>query len=209
MKYESLIFDVDGTLWNAQELLAESYNIQLESEGKTPYVTVELLQPLFGKTMTALADGLFPQIPVPERYQLLDRCIATMDRHLAENASPAIGYPALRETMEKLAREHRLFIVSNGPAGYAQLAGKALGLSDLMSGYLSWGDTGKPKGQTIAQLMQEHEIQSAVYIGDTQGDMEACREAGIDFIWAAYGFGKAESFVMKIDTFADLAKERL
>ena len=155
MKYESLIFDVDGTLWNAQELLAESYNIQLESEGKTPYVTVELLQPLFGKTMTALADGLFPQIPVPERYQLLDRCIATMDRHLAENASPAIGYPALRETMEKLAREHRLFIVSNGPAGYAQLAGKALGLSDLMSGYLSWGDTGKPKGQTIAQLMQE------------------------------------------------------
>lgn len=46
--------------------------------------------------------------------------------------------------------------------------------------------------------MREHRIESAVYVGDTQGDLDATREAGIDFIWASYGFGTADSYVEKI-----------
>ena len=30
MNYESLIFDIDGTLWDSRALVAEGYNIQLE-----------------------------------------------------------------------------------------------------------------------------------------------------------------------------------
>ena len=33
MQYESLIFDIDGTLWDSRALVAEGYNIQLEKEG--------------------------------------------------------------------------------------------------------------------------------------------------------------------------------
>ena len=33
----------------------------------------------------------------------------------------------------------------------------------------------------------------AVYIGDTEGDEKATRFAGIPFVWAKYGFGKALS----------------
>ena len=33
MKYESLIFDIDGTLWDSRGLVAEGYNIQLKAEG--------------------------------------------------------------------------------------------------------------------------------------------------------------------------------
>ena len=33
MNYESLIFDIDGTLWDSRALVAEGYNIQLEKEG--------------------------------------------------------------------------------------------------------------------------------------------------------------------------------
>ena len=206
VKYESLIFDVDGTLWDSRALLADAYNAQLKSEGMAPYVTVDILKPLFGRTMTALADGLFPQVAAPERYALMDRCIVTMNEYLEKYAGPAIGYADLRQTMEALAKKHRLFIVSNGQSGYAQLAGKNLGLADLITGYLSWGDTLKPKGQTILQLMKEHGIESAVYIGDTQGDLEACQEAGIDFIWSAYGFGVPESYTHKIDSFAQLTE---
>ena len=32
MKYESLIFDIDGTLWDSRALVAEGYNIQLRRE---------------------------------------------------------------------------------------------------------------------------------------------------------------------------------
>ena len=206
MAFESIIFDVDGTLWDSRALLAQAYNAQLESEGIGGlHVTAELLKPLFGKPMNELADGLFAGVvPAPERYRLMDRCILRMDRHMEDFAGAHMGYPDLRATMEALKKQHRLFIVSNGQKGYPQMAAKKLGLADLMDGYLSWGDTGKSKGQTILQLMQTHGIQSAVYIGDTQGDLEACREAGIPFIFTSFGFGQPESYYAKVDRFADL-----
>lgn len=205
MNYESLIFDIDGTLWDCRPLLVDAYNAQLEAEGLPPHITPDFLNPHLGKPMNIMADGLFPQVPAPERYALMDRCVVRLDQHLEAYASPAIGYDDLRSTMELLAKKHRLFIVSNGPKGYAQLAGSKLELADLISGYLSWGDTLKPKGQTILQLMQTHGIENAAYIGDTQGDLEACAEAGIDFIWSSYGFGTSETYQYKIDSFAQLA----
>lgn len=33
MNYESLIFDIDGTLWDSRALVAEGYNIQLKRRG--------------------------------------------------------------------------------------------------------------------------------------------------------------------------------
>ena len=33
MNYESIIFDIDGTLWDSRALIAEGYNIQLRKEG--------------------------------------------------------------------------------------------------------------------------------------------------------------------------------
>ena len=41
--------------------------------------------------------------------------------------------------------------------------------------------------------MERNDIKSAVYVGDTEGDEKASRYAGIPFIYAAYGFGKAVS----------------
>lgn len=206
MAFESIIFDVDGTLWDSRALLAEAYNAQLQEEGiRGLHVTAEILKPLFGKPMNELADGLFGTIvPAPERYALMDRCIARMDRHMEQHAGTHMGYPDLRATMEQLKKNHRLFIVSNGQKGYPQMAANKLELADLMDGYLSWGDTGKSKGQTILQLMAQHNIQSAVYIGDTQGDLEACREANIPFIFTSFGFGQPESYFAKVDRFSEL-----
>lgn len=206
MAFESIIFDVDGTLWDSRALLASAYNAQLKDEGiEGLHVTAEILKPLFGKPMDQLADGLFDGfVPAPERYRLMDRCITRMDAFMEEKAGPHMGYPDLRATMEQLKKNHRLFIVSNGQKGYPQMAANKLGLSDLMDGYLSWGDTGKSKGQTILQLMKTHGIESAVYIGDTQGDLEACREAGIPFVFTSFGFGQPESWYAKVDRFCDL-----
>lgn len=205
MTFESIIFDVDGTLWDSRALLADAYNAQLAQEGLSRiHVTKEKLLPLFGKTMAAIADGLFDEIPAPERYALMDRCILRMDEHLEKYASPAIAYPDIRETMELLSKKHRLFIVSNGQKGYPQIAAKKLELDDLIEGYLSFGDTGTSKGKTIARLMELENIQDAVYVGDTQGDLEACQEAGIPFIWAAFGFGTPETWDAKIERFSDL-----
>ena len=204
MRYESLIFDIDGTLWDSRALVAEGYDIQLRAEGLEHLcVTAEDLKPLFGKVMTEIADVILASIPVPERYALMDRCMATENRYLHENECK-IGYPGVGETIAALAKKYRLFIVSNSQCGYPELCIQKLGLGDYITAHKCFGDTGTEKGLTIRALMQEHGVQSAVYIGDTQGDLEAAEKAGLDFIFASYGFGTPERWDKKIDRFEDL-----
>ena len=189
MKLESLIFDIDGTLWDSRALVAEGYNIQLRAEGYDHLcVTAEDLKPLFGKVMTEIADAILEEVPAAERYALMERCMETENRYLAENEC-RIGYAGVKETLEELAKDYRLFIVSNAQCGYPELCMEKLGIGHLIEGHLCFGDTGTEKGQTILELMRRHNIQSAAYIGDTQGDFEATVVADIPFIWAAYGFG--------------------
>ncbi len=204
MNYESLIFDIDGTLWDSRALVAEGYNIQLRSEGLAHLcVTAEDFLPLFGKVMTEIADVIFATIPAPERYALMERCMDTENRYLHDDPC-RIGYPGVRETMEALSKDHRLFIVSNSQQGYPELCIRKLGLEGLVAGHKCFGDTGTEKALTIRALMDEHHIESAVYIGDTQGDLEAAQGAGIDFIFAAYGFGEPVRYDAKIHRFEDL-----
>lgn len=204
MNFESLIFDIDGTLWDSRALVAEGYNIQLEKEGLSHLaVDAETLRPLFGKVMTAIADSIFASVEPPERYALMERCMDTENRYLFENECK-IGYPGVKETLEALSKKHRLFIVSNSQCGYPELCIDKLGLGDYIEGHLCFGDTGTSKGRTILTLIQKYNIGSCIYIGDTQGDLEACREAGVPFIFCAYGLGTADSYDAKIDSIEEL-----
>ena len=204
MTCESLIFDIDGTLWDSRQLVAEGYNIQLERENlQHLFVNADILKPLFGKTMTEIADVLLASIDLSERYDLMERCMATENEYLFANPCQ-IGYPKVKETLEQLKKKYRLFIVSNSQCGYPELCIEKLGLTELIEGHMCFGDTGTSKGQTILTLMRKHNIQSAVYIGDTQGDREACLEAKLPFIFCTYGLGSAESWDAKIDSIDEL-----
>ena len=204
MKYESLIFDIDGTLWDSRALVAEGYNIQLKQEGLDHLcVTAEDLKPLFGKVMTQIADVILASIPEEGRYDLMERCMATENRYLEENPCH-IGYPGVKETIEALSKKYRLFIVSNSQCGYPELCMEKLGLTPYIEGHMCFGDTGTSKGKTIRTLMEKHGIASCAYIGDTQGDYEATVEAEVPFIWCTYGFGTPEGYAQKVDRFEDL-----
>ena len=204
MKYESLIFDIDGTLWDSRTLVAEGYNIQLKEEGLEHLcVTAEDLKPLFGKVMTEIADTILATIPEEKRYDLMERCMATENRYLEENPCH-IGYPGVKETVAKLAENYRLFIVSNSQCGYPELCMEKLGLTPYIQGHMCFGDTGTSKGKTIRTLMRKHNIENCAYIGDTQGDYEATVEADVPFDWCTYGFGTPDGYAEKIDRFEDL-----
>ena len=204
MNYESLIFDIDGTLWDSRALVAEGYNIQLRAEGYDHLcVDAERLKALFGKVMTDIADAMLHTVPKPERYGLMQRCMDTENAYLRQNPCH-IGYPQVKETIAKLAENHRIFIVSNSQCGYPEVCIDKLGLTPYISGHMCFGDTGTSKGKTIRTLMAKHNITSAAYIGDTQGDYEATVEAEIPFIWCSFGFGTPERYDAKVDAFTEL-----
>ena len=58
---DGIIFDVDGTLWDSVEVVAESWNLAIkENSDLEPNLNREILQGLFGKTMDEIAAGVFP-----------------------------------------------------------------------------------------------------------------------------------------------------
>ena len=204
--FESLILDIDGTLWDSRSLVAAGYNEQLRAEGLDHLqVCVDDLTPLFGKVRKELADALFAGLPETEREPLMIRCMERENRYLAEHEC-RVGYPKVKETLEVLTQNHRLFIVSNSEQGYPELCMEKLGISHLISGHLCFGDTRTCKGETIQKLMRDHNITAACYIGDTQGDADAAQLAGIPFVYCTYGFGNVAGYWKKIDKFEELLK---
>ncbi len=201
---KSLIFDIDGTLWDSRQIVADGYNHYLRSIGRADLqVDAEFLKTVFGKTMVEIADIMLDSIPKPERYAVLQGCMDT-EHEFLEKDPCNIAFPGVVETLEALKKDYRLFIVSNAQCGYPELMMDKLGIRHLFEGWLCFGDTNAPKGATIRILMERHGITDAVYIGDTQGDLEASILAGIPFIFCAYGFGTPERYDAKIEDIRQL-----
>ena len=201
---KSLIFDIDGTLWDSRAIVAKGYNDYLMEVGRPDLqVDAEYLKTLFGKTMTEIADIMLDSIPQPRRYDVMLGCMDREDEFLHKDPCD-IAFPGVKETLEKLKESYRLFIVSNAQCGYPELMMDKLGIRHLMEGWMCFGDTNLPKGDTIRILMERHGVTDAVYIGDTQGDLEASQKAGIPFIFCTFGFGNPETYDAKIDAFTDL-----
>ena len=114
-------------------------------------------------------------------------------------------YPDFRSTMEALKSEgYGLAVVSNCQTGYVKAFLASSGAADLFLDYEEWGRTGLPKGDNIRLVMERNGYTKGIYIGDTKKDQEATLQAGLPFIHAAYGFGKADNPDASIQKLSDL-----
>ncbi len=202
----ALIFDIDGTLWDTREIVARGYNIELEKLGHPELkLTAEYLSTLFGKTTVEIEDIIFKDFPKEQRHEMILKCMET--ERLVMAADPCdVGYEGVKETLEKLSPNYPLYLVSNSEKGYPELLMDKLKLRHLFRAHLCHGDTNLPKGDTIRMLMERCGIEKAIYIGDTQGDLDACRVAGIPFVFCRYGFGHPDSFDAAIDDIRELPR---
>lgn len=192
MNAESIIFDLDGTLWDSSENVAASWEETVRSLGnpllKNMHITGEDIRGVMGMTMDEIAGRLFPMLSATKQYEVLELCSEEENNFLASKGG--VLYEGIEETLSKLSEKHRLFIVSNCQTGYIEAFFEYCGLERLFTDYLCWGETGKSKDITIRQIMERNKVTSAAYVGDTAGDCEAAFKAGIPFVHAAYGFGK-------------------
>lgn len=203
MNWDGIIFDVDGTLWNSCEQVG-----RLWSAAATEYLGVktvwdkDLLEQEFGKTMDDIMLDLCPNLDENQRKELGQLCFHKENTGLMND--PGILYEGVENGLRELAKRHRLFIVSNCQKGYIEVLLDSYRLRDCFEGWLCWGDTLVEKNETIRILMERHGLSNPVYVGDTQGDANSCRKAGVDMIFAAYGLGKVENPQYTIHSFAEL-----
>ena len=94
--------------------------------------------------------------------------------------------------------------MSNCQAGYIESFLDHYKLWNIIEDIECFGNNDKPKGFNIKQIVSRNKLDKAVYVGDIQGDYDSTMEAGINFIHAAYGFGKINTEVPEIKSFDEL-----
>ena len=206
MRFDGLILDVDGTIWNTTGIVAEAWNKTIDTFfPQVPHVNAEILKGQFGKTMDVIADNLFGVLSAEDKKILMEKCCIYEQKALLDNTKN-ITYEGVIETLKKLSSIIPIFIVSNCQSGYIELVIEKNKITPLIKDFECFGNTGKSKAENIKLIASRNGLKAPVYIGDTQGDYEACKEAGVPFIWAAYGFGKPEdnNYYAKIDSFTQL-----
>ena len=186
---DSIIFDVDGTLWNSTEIVAQSWTTYLqEKEHIDITFTSARLMSLFGQPLADIAHQVFSDFPESEQFRLMDGCCQAEHEALLETCAPL--YEDLEKMLQILYKKYPLYIVSNSQSGYIEVFLKTSGLGRYFKGHLCNGDTGLDKGSNIRQLADTYGLKAPVYVGDTFGDWQACQKASVPFILAEYGFGE-------------------
>lgn len=197
MKYDAIIFDLDGTLWDSTETVAASWSETLSREGVARRFTTEDIAAIMGCTDREIEDKLFT--PFKERaHELCVKCMSKEPDYVAIHGG--LIYSGVESMLETLSGRLPLFIVSNCQSGYVEAFLKYSGFGRYFKDYEYLGRKGLSKSENIRLIMERHGIEKAVYVGDTAHDEKSAKSAGCDFIHAAYGFGGCDAPLTLIES---------
>lgn len=208
--FDSVIFDMDGTLWDSTTEVAFAFLevIKKKHPEVTDEVTAERLQGLFGLPLDVVAVKLFQSVSEEHAINVMTECCEYECEYLAQHG--AYLYEGLEVALAKLSKRYKLFIVSNCQEGYIQCFFRANPqLEKYFTDYEYPGRSGKLKADNIRIIMERNKLKKPVYVGDTLGDAQAAQEAGIPFIFARYGFGEVPVYYDVVDSLNELTDKLL
>ena len=193
MKYSLAIFDMDGTILNTLDDMTDSLNVILEKY-KLPLHTLDEVRFMVGNGIPKLIERAIEDGRAnPEFEKILKDFIAYYEEHCAIKTAPYEGIPecikALREAGIKIA------VNTNKvePAAIALCDDYFPGLFDIISGSRP-GMPPKPAPDGIYEILKragmdgKSEGQKAVFIGDSDVDMQTGMNASLDVIGVDWGF---------------------
>ncbi|HHT23425.1 MAG TPA: HAD family hydrolase [Bacteroidales bacterium] len=202
MQFDSLIFDMDGTLWDNVNSYVKVWNIGLEQIGHSRRVIREELLGLMGKDIEVMLKHLVPESPKEKRIELMHAVFDAYDA-MGDNLD-ALIFPNVLEGMKKLSKKYKLLLLSNCEEGGLVKFMRFVGIKHLITDYQEHGQNFLPKNENLQLLIKRNNLKSTIYIGDTDSDSRETRTAGLPFAFAAYGFGHTEDYDLKFDSFEEL-----
>jgi phosphoglycolate phosphatase len=201
-KPDSLIFDMDGTLWDAVDTYTESWNLMFKKLGIDRVMEREQLLERIGWEGKKVMQVTLPEFDDDERKLIYDDVNSLRRTLLAKNGG--LLYAGVIDGLRQLAQKYQLFILSNCGKGIIRVFIDWADIDDYITDEIAYGVNLMPKHHNIKLLMDIHQLKNPVYVGDTAGDGEQSRQAGIPFVFVSYGFGDTDDFDLTFDNFKSL-----
>ena len=187
MKYDTLIFDLDGTLLNTIDDLTDSLNYALTKNNLNTYTTDEV------KYFVGSGIKVMVERALKDNINLFDKVFDDFKLHYSTNNTNKTSlYSGVYETVKKLhSMNIKMAIVSNKyHQGVLDICKPLLGeFIDVMVGEQP-GLEKKPSSDMVDYAMKQLNANKSTtaYVGDSDIDYLTSVNSGLDLIGCAYGF---------------------
>ncbi len=174
-----ILFDLDGTLLDTLDDLTDSVNFALARFGLPPRTRVEVRQFVgngAGLLIHRAVDGRAEETAVLAAFRAHYEC------HCQDKTAP---YPGILQALEKL--RYPIAIVSNKPdSAVKRLCGF------YFHGVYACGETNgcprKPNPAMLKKAMAHLGVETAVYVGDSEVDIQTAENASMPCLSVLWGF---------------------
>ncbi|MBO5411343.1 MAG: HAD-IA family hydrolase [Clostridia bacterium] len=189
MKYEAVLFDLDGTLTDTLEDLKNSVNFALSQFG-FPERSIDEVRSFVGNGVRRL---VFLSVPEGTDEKTAEDCLAVFKAYYKEhslvNTKPYDGIIPMLERLRK--NGFRMAVVTNKMDSAAQDIVRIFfdGLIDAAVGQID-GVAQKPEPDGIFLALEKLgvEKEKSLYVGDSEVDCKTAENAGIPCIGVSWGF---------------------
>lgn len=194
--YKTYIFDLDGTLLDTLNDLHASCNYALRTHGM-PERSLEEVRQFVGNGVKKLMERAIPEgLDNP----LFEETLQTFRQHyLLHNLDTTLPYPGIMEMLQQLkAQGKRIAVVSNKFYAATQELCKHFFGDTIQVAIGEREDIKKkPAPDTVLEALRQLQVtrQDAVYVGDSEVDVETARNSGIPCISVLWGF-RSKSFLL-------------
>ena len=188
-RYEAVIFDLDGTLLDTLADLTASVNAAMEKFG-LPGHTIEEVREFVGNGIRRLIRLC---VPNGEDHPEFEQILACFREHYEEHCMDATEpYPGVLSLLDWLKKEDVGTAIVSNKADSAVQRLKSVYFRELVD--MAIGEKKnrrrKPAPDCALQALSELGVERghAVYVGDSDVDLQTARNAGIDYILVSWGF---------------------
>jgi phosphoglycolate phosphatase len=195
MRYKAVLFDLDGTLLDTLEDLANAGNRILAAQS-LPVHAVEAYRYFVGDGIAILVERILP--PSHRQPRQIAESVAAFKQEYADNwRDRTTPYAGVSEMLDHLtAAGLQLAILSNKPHAFTQLCVEQLLPRWSFAPVLGQreGVPKKPDPAAALEAAERMELppRDILYVGDTSIDMQTAQAAGMDPVGVLWGFRDAD-----------------
>ena len=187
----AVLFDLDGTLVESSEDIANSLNHVMATAGAKP-LTVTEVRALIGDGASVLVQRAFAARGQPQPAEALTTFRKHYDEHCLDTTRLYLGMARLLQRLAEAKQPRKMAVITNKPTAFAEKILKALGVLGRFQEVMGPErvPARKPDRGHVLKTVNILGVppQESVVVGDGPTDIMAGREAGASTIAVLWGY---------------------